>query len=461
MFISLAAEGEGAGALSYILQKHPQKVFERGNLKLFFPVNEAQKSNVVLMVEFPEYKLWEAGTPDSECYVSSREYALSSLTCREIKKSLRSVLTGNYKEVIDKEAADKPLNITIEALPIVTDLAEEVIRDLFQPLGYVGLTRNFVVDHSYQYEWMPQKHRVFGLTVKTKKTVRDVLRHLLIMLPVMDNYTHYSEIDPLVEELKSYGEGWLDNHPMKDFIQKRFLRNSRRLIKEFDKDKLTNEAELENHIKLGDLRTAWFLDKVQSLGARSVVDAGCGSGRLAEAFVKANVLEVLAFDCHMNAVRKAERFLKNKAQVFYASLLYRDDRLMGKEVFCLQEVIEHMPPFQLNRAMELIFKLYRPKYVLMSTPNREYNVNWQMKEGEKRHKDHKFEFNSKEADDFIQGLSRAYGYDAVIDPIGLEYVPPKASRDVSSVSDGTVAVAPRTTTATTAPTFGFVFTRRD
>lgn len=460
MFISLGAEGEGADRLSYILQKHPQKIFERGSAKLFFPVNEPQKVNAVFLVEFPEYKLWEAGTPNSECYVSSREYALSSLTCRELKSTLRSAITGNYKDEADRVAADKPLNLVIEALPIVTDLSDETIRDLFQPLGYFGFTRNLVVDHSYQHEWMPQKHKVFGLTVRTKKTVREVLRHLLVMLPVLDNYTHYSELDSLVEELKTYGEGWLDNHPMKDFIQRRFLRNSRRLIKEANKDALTNEAELEKNVKLGDLRTEWFVSKVQSLSARSVVDAGCGSGRLAEAFVKANILEVLAFDCHMNAVRKAEHYLKSKAQVFYASLLYRDDRLMNKDVFCLQEVIEHMPPFQLKRAMELIFKLYRPKHVLMSTPNREYNVNWQFKDGQKRHKDHKFEFNTPEADAFIQELAQTYGYMAEIDPIGLDYIPPAMS-GASGVSDGAVAVAPRTTTTAIAPTFGFVFTRQD
>jgi len=71
-----------------------------------------------------------------------------------------------------------------------------------------------------------------------------------------------------------------------------------------------------------------------------------------------------------------------------------------------------------------------------------------------------FEFNSKEANDFIQNLAKTYGYEAVVDPIGLEYIPP-VTAGVSDVSDGAVAVAPRTTTATTAPTFGFVFTRKD
>jgi 3' terminal RNA ribose 2'-O-methyltransferase Hen1 len=472
VFLSIAAQGEGADKLSYVMQKHPAKVFERESLKLFFPVyNEEKKlANFVSFVEFPEYKLWNADTANADAYVTSREYALSSLFCRELKKAFNTVLNQKYKDPDDAAAAQVPLDLTIEALPLVTSLSDDKINDLFRPLGYEPLgaglpgvavdVKRYFVDHSYRHQWQPQKTRVLGLTLRCKKPLREVLQHLLVLIPVIDNYTHYTKLDPLVEELKLFGGSWLESHPKKDYITARFLRFRKRLIKQAgageDEKKVIPEVELEKQLNLGEMRVKWFVDQVQALKPRSVVDAGCGSGRLAEKFVEANILEVMAFDCDPRAIRTANKFLKNKANVFFSSLMYFDPRLLNKDVFCLQEVIEHMPAFQLSRALDLIFKVYQPKVVLMTTPNRDYNVRFGMKEGEFRHWDHKFEFTERDASTFMTRLAKRFSYDAEIKPVGEAYVP-KPEREGESKSNVMTISAP----TATAPTFGFVFTRRD
>lgn len=480
MFLSIAAKGPGADSLSHIIQKHPGKLFERDNLKLFFPVYEPERANFVAMVEFPEYKLWNADTLDADAYVTSREYALSSLTCREIKTALNTAINGKYKDDGDRAKAETPLDLVVEALPIVTKLTDDEIRDLLKPLGYSGYEvetkpgeivfprPTMLVDHSYRHAWMPQKTRVLGLTLKCKKTLREVLRHLLVLIPVLDNYTHYTDLDTLVEELKNYGEGWLDSHPKKELITKRFLRHSKKLIKEFDGDapKQEGEMELEKRINLGEMRIEWFINKVKASGLRSAVDAGCGSGRLAEALLKAGTFEVNAFDCHAKAVFTATKFLKGKGAVFFSSLMYRDDRLLNKDVFCLQEVIEHMPEFQLGRALDLIFGVYRPKLVLMSTPNREYNKVWGIPEGQFRHRGHLFEFDSAEAADFMAKIG-SYGYNVQIEGIGKDYVPhiKPVEGQATAQGGGSVAVAQEVVTLSVpegiTPTFGFVCERFD
>lgn len=476
MFLSIATEGPDSQDLSYLLQKHPGKVFTRDSSTLIFPVYEPNRANAVFFTVFPEYFLWNADTRDADCYVTSREYAISSLFWREAKHGLRNALAGTYKDPADQAKADKPRDWLIEILPIVTNVEIDKIKAMFRALGYTGVSgqdepgqigySTMIVDHSTAYDWQPQKTKVLGLVLKTSKPkpLSEVLKHLLILTQVLDIYTHYTELDPLVEELKQYSEPWLDQHPMKDFIRARFLRFKNRLIKEFDgseEKKTAGESELEEKINLQQHRINWFVDHIVKSGARSAVDAGCGAGRLAEALVEAKVFEVLAFDPAPKAIRVAMKFLKGKASAFESSLLYYDPRLAGKEVMALQEVIEHLSPWQFGKAVDMIFKHYRPGLVLMSTPNREYNVNFPMEEGKFRHSDHKFEWNTNEATAFAQKIKDTYGYDWALEYIGLEWTPKE--RYVTDKDTGTVALLepPKVTTVGVAPTFGFVFKRPD
>jgi 3' terminal RNA ribose 2'-O-methyltransferase Hen1 len=466
MFLSISVKGEGADNLSHIVQKHPAKPFERGNAKLFFPVYDQNKVNMVIYAEFPEYRLWNADIADADAYVTSREYALSSLFCRELKHVLNTVLSGTYKSEEDKKKAETPMDYIIEALPLATGLDNKRINSLFAPLGYEPvkiestIVPSIIVDHSLQFPWQPQKNRALGLVMTTRKTLREIIQHLLILIPVIDNYTHYTTLDPLVEELAKYGGAWLDAHPQKDFIRARFLRFKKALISKSggEVEKKESESDLEKRINLGEMRVNWFSEKVKALGVRSVVDAGCGSGRLAERFVKDGVFEVTAFDCSTKAVRTAMKFLSGKGHVFFGSLIYSDARLMNKDVFCLQEVIEHLSPWQFQRSMEVLFGAYRPKHIIMSTPNVAYNSTWGIPDGTLRHWDHKFEFNHSEVERFALTWANAYGYDWVVDPIGLDYQPVILNPKDADVRGATVAVA---APVGVAPTFGIVFTRKD
>lgn len=467
MFLSIATEGPGAEDLSYILQKAPGKIISRNNSKSFYPVYEPERANWVMYTEFPEYKLWNADTPDADAYVTSREYALSSLFCRELKHMCNTAISGIYKMEDDGVKAVKEREWIIEALPIVTSVPEKTILELIRPLGYrpieaigneIVRSKTYVIDHSFQYPWMPQKTRVIGLTLRTKKTLSQLLRELLIIIPVLDNYTHVSELEPLVPELEKFGSGWLENHPLKNWIRARFLRYSNKLIRKFDaeiepeKKKGPAEEELEKHIDLATLRRQWFVEQIKKFNARTVVDAGCGSGRLAEDFIKAGVFEVSAFDCSPKAVSLAMRFLKGKVNVYHGSLLYCDERLINKDAICLQEVIEHMGPWQLRKSMETIFQFAKPKIALFTSPNRLYNSIWGIQDGAFRHADHRFEFDSTEARNFAKQISSEFGYSFDVVGVGNSYVPPPPREE------GTVAVAPAVGIS---PTFGFIFIRQD
>jgi hypothetical protein len=59
------------------------------------------------------------------------------------------------------------------------------------------------------------------------------------------------------------------------------------------------------------------------------------------------------------------------------------------------EVIEHIPVAKLPTLIENIRRL-EPDVIIITTPNREFNKFFNMKAGEFRDLDHKFEFNPAE-----------------------------------------------------------------
>ena len=93
----------------------------------------------------------------------------------------------------------------------------------------------------------------------------------------------------------------------------------------------------------------------------------------------------------------------------------------GYDAAVLIEVIEHLDPPRLA-ALELnVFESARPAMVVVTTPNREYNVRWEaLSAGEFRHPDHRFEWTRDEFGGWVKGVSDRYGYRVRLLPIGPE-----------------------------------------
>ena len=77
--------------------------------------------------------------------------------------------------------------------------------------------------------------------------------------------------------------------------------------------------------------------------------------------------------------------------------MYRDRRLEGFDAAAVVEVIEHLDPPRLSAFERVIFEFARPATVVITTPNREYNVTWENVGTERlRHHDHRFEWTRPE-----------------------------------------------------------------
>jgi hypothetical protein len=62
--------------------------------------------------------------------------------------------------------------------------------------------------------------------------LQDLLTHLYVLIPVLDNEKHYWVAGDEIEKLLKRGEGWLSNHPEKELIVSRYLKRQRNLTRE-------------------------------------------------------------------------------------------------------------------------------------------------------------------------------------------------------------------------------------
>ena len=83
------------------------------------------------------------------------------------------------------------------------------------------------------------------------------------------------------------------------------------------------------------------------------------------------------------------------------------------------EVVEHLDPPRLSAFERVLFEFARPETVVLTTPNREYNVMWEnVGTGKFRHPDHRFEWTRAEFQSWAEGIGGRFGYTVRFQPIG-------------------------------------------
>ena len=114
--------------------------------------------------------------------------------------------------------------------------------------------------------------------------------------------------------------------------------------------------------------------------------------------------------------RQAERL-----KLIHGSLIYRDKRLDGFDAAAVVEVIEHLDQPRLASLERVVFEFARLKTVVLTTPNREYNVMWEtLPAGQFRHSDHRFEWTRSEFQDWANRVAEQQDYSVRFLPVGPE-----------------------------------------
>ena len=436
MLLTITTTAPVATDLGYLVHKHPERLHERdlgfGTARVFFPEADSRRCTMALAVEVDAVGL-ARGSLRSEGYVTDRPYVAGSLLSVAITRTLGSALAG--------QSADRPDRVD-EVMPLVATLAavhapggDWTIRHAFEPLGYV-----VTIDWSEgEAGAMPTVARV---TLQGDQTVRDLLRHLFILVPVVDGSKHYYVGVDEVDKLLRHGEGWLASHPERDWVVHRYLRFRKALARkalsflvaesrELDEVAEAEEIQLEKPVRLNDQRQDAVLEALRDpkREIRSVIDLGCGEGKLVAALARDGRFErILGVDVSATSLEWAEARVdrlnlteakRQRVALGLGSVVYRDDRFRGFDAATLVEVIEHVDPSRLTSLEAAVFGHARPARVIVTTPNADYNPTWpSLPAGRFRHRDHRFEWTRAEFLAWSERVALAFGYLVQIETIG-------------------------------------------
>ncbi len=452
MLLTLTTTFEPATDLGYLLHKNPARVQDFslafGRAHVFYPEATATRCTAALLLDVDPVGLvrrrrGSAARTLLGQYVNDRPYASGSFLSTALAQVFGSALRGTCTARPELVDVALPLVARVSALPCRGGAT--LLRELFEPLGYTVEATRLPLDPTVP-EWGDSTYHDVTLTRTGRLT--DLLSHLYVLVPVLDDQKHYWVSEDEIEKLLRHGEGWLPDHPLRDAVTTRYLRYQRRLVKtalaqlvEEDDPSLADvdgsgaapEQELEKPIRLNDQRLRTVADEIQSAGAQRVIDLGCGEGKLVRELLKDKTIErVVGMDVSPRALNIAVRRLqfdrmpsrqRARVDLIVGSLLYRDDRLKGFDAAALVEVIEHLDPPRLAALERVVFEGAAPTTVVVTTPNAEYNVRWEsLPAGRFRHKDHRFEWTRAEFAAWAERVATRFGYTATHKGIGPDDV---------------------------------------
>jgi small RNA 2'-O-methyltransferase len=163
------------------------------------------------------------------------------------------------------------------------------------------------------------------------------------------------------------------------------------------------------------------LQTLLSADVRTVLDLGCGFGELLERLLGApQFVRIVGIDTSADALAQARRRLPrvDRLSLRHASYAEYDPELAGFDAATLVETIEHIDPDRLSAVESAVFRGYRPRLVVITTPNRDYNPLLGLPEGRLRHRGHRFEWARAKFQTWAKGIARRNGYQPSFHDIG-------------------------------------------
>jgi 3' terminal RNA ribose 2'-O-methyltransferase Hen1 len=448
MLLTITTTKPSASDLGYLLHKHPDRFqsfdLSFGRAHVFYPEMTEERCTACLMLDVDPVGMVRRKHRGQSFllghYVNDRPYVASSFLSVAISQVFGTAMSGRCKDRPELVTTPIPLVVRIETLPVRG--GEGLLHRVFEPLGYEVRATRHVLDSQFP-EWGESPY--FSVTLAATKTLSELLAHLYVLIPVFDNEKHYFVGEDELEKLLVKGTGWLASHPEKEQITRRYLKHRSSLYREAlarladveetpieSDDEIVGEKPedlLEQPLSLNEERQGAVLAALRACGARSVLDLGCGEGKLLQELLRDRQFErILGMDVSVQALERAVRRLnydrlplkqKERIELIHASLIYRDKRLSGFDAAAVVEVIEHLDPPRLLALERVLFEFARPKTVVLTTPNSEYNVKWEtLPAGAFRHPDHRFEWTRSEFQTWGVRMAEQHDYKVRFLPIG-------------------------------------------
>lgn len=491
MLLTITTTRRPATDLGFLLHKHPDRFqsfdLSFGQAHVFYPESTEDQCAVCLLLDVDPVGMVRGKNRNRNenfllgHYVNDRPYVASSFMSVAISQVFGTAMGGRCKDRPELVTTPIPLTARIDVLPVRG--GADFLKRIFEPLGYTVTADQHPLDEQFP-EWGDSPY--YSVSIQGTKPLSELLTHLYVLIPVFDNNKHYYVGDDELEKLlakggrmkEEGGKGWLATHPEREEIARRYLKNQRSLYRQAlerlvdpdlvepdEGDEVDNrhtragyEEALEKPLSLNEQRHGAVLAALRASGARRVLDLGCGEGKLLRELLKDQQFdELVGVDVSIRALEIASKRLKldrlperqaERLKLMHGSLMYRDKRLAGFDAAAVVEVIEHLDPPRLAAFERVLFEFARPRTVVLTTPNREYNVMWPALRVESdddmdtlasgdasrvaashtatadppavkfRHSDHRFEWTRQEFQDWANRVADQHGYEVRFLPIG-------------------------------------------
>jgi 3' terminal RNA ribose 2'-O-methyltransferase Hen1 len=461
VLITVTSTAPSASHLSHLLRKHPDKAqsfsLSVGTAHVFYPEASDERCTVAMLLEVDAIGLVRdkrfRGSDDGSLsrYVNDRPYASSSMVAVALGQVFRTAMNGTSESFPELAASPLPLEITVAALPARGAENVGLVPRLFAPLGWTVLEKAIPLDPEFP-DWGDSPY--VDLVLRGEVRLADALRHLYVLLPVLDDAKHYWVSDDEVGKLLRAGEGWLPDHPEREIITRRYLAHQRSMVEDatallakearlltLDTDAAGGSADADTDLaadteaaptrpaKLAPQRAEAVLAALVDVRARSVADVGCGEGALLSRLLADPVFTtIIGTDVSARELARAEKRLnlreasdrqRERVRLIHSSVTYQDDRIAGLDAIVLMEVIEHVDAERLPALEASIFGAASPAAVIVTTPNSEYNALFgSLPAGQFRHTDHRFEWSRAEFTAWSEGVAERHGYTVEFRTVG-------------------------------------------
>ncbi len=214
MLLTIETTHRPATDLGYLLAKHPDKCqtfpLAYGSAHVFYPEVAEDRCTAALLLDIDPVGLarghrWGRNSDGTLAhYVNDRPYTASSFLSVAIAQVFGSAMKGVSKD--RQELADTPLPLDARLSAVPSHGGEHLLHGLFESLGYQVEARRIALDTTFP-EW--GEGYDFELRLQAEVRLADLLTHLYVLIPVLDDQKHYWVGDDEVDKLLEKGGDWL------------------------------------------------------------------------------------------------------------------------------------------------------------------------------------------------------------------------------------------------------------
>ncbi|MDR1107510.1 MAG: 3' terminal RNA ribose 2'-O-methyltransferase Hen1 [Spirochaetaceae bacterium] len=233
MLFTITYTGENPTDLGYLLHKNPARPqsadLSFGRVHVFYPETGPGRCTAALLLDIDPLDLVRGRRGGSGIfdYVNDRPYVCSSFMCTAISGMYGTAMSGSCAK--KQELADAPLDLRADLFMLPCRGGLILPELLFGPLGYeVRAEETALLDERFS-EWGNSPY--INLTIRGKVRLRDLLNHIYVLIPVFDRQKHYWIGEDEIDKLLTHGKGWLEDHPERALIARRYFKNLRTLTR--------------------------------------------------------------------------------------------------------------------------------------------------------------------------------------------------------------------------------------